>query len=381
MKSKLYTWGTGAAWGRDLGCLPTDRKARNHTSASLLVGRGENQTHFLIDAGVPCVESMIDAVQDGGVSIPPPQAVFITHPHYDHHGDLTKLVLSRENGWIRNHSHWTLTEDFFSDYQSVLSEEAISSLKEMKTPEHDLLRQAVSDYADVGDAKWKKNYVCLNKVYPEPLPIIATRECVNALRPELGFVDKKLSWQPVPELDVWYGVSKENGSLLPWAQVCDKSPESVHPILFKSLPVWHGPSAHGSCLYIFRILDTTQTEKGNEKRVVITGDFATMDESVIQNQDMKNPDILLIENNTAYTGKESTHTNWVKNKALISRWFSKQHKAKVLLYHLSSSYDWMAGCVPRPMTDTDWRELCHDEDFKDYSLNIDVANDGEKYEI
>ena len=106
-----------------------------------------------------------------------------------------------------------------------------------------------------------------------------------------------------------------------------------------------------------------------------------MDESVIQNPDLKDPDLLLIETNTAYTGGESTHSNWIKNKELIAKWFSKEHKGRVLLYHLSSSYDWMAGCVPRPMTDTDWHELCQDTDFNDYNLDIDIAEDGNCYEL
>lgn len=381
MKSTLYTWGTGAAWGRELGCLPTDRKARHHTSLSLLVGKGESQTHFLVDAGVPCVESMIDAVQDDGLPIPPPNAVFITHPHYDHHADLTKLVFSRENGWIRNHSHWVLTENFFTDHQSMLSEEAISSLKEMKAAEHDILRQAVAGYTDASDAKWKINYVHLNKAYPDPLPVVATDECIHVLHKQCGFINDKLSWQSISEFDSWYGIAKESGVVVPWSELRDKDSESVHPVLFKSLPVWHGPSARGSCLYIFRILDTPETGPKKEKRVVISGDFASMDESVIHNQDMKNPDILLIETNTAYTGQETTHSNWIKNKQLISKWFTKDHKGRILLYHLTSSYDWMEGCVARPLTDTDWRELCLDNDFADYQLAIDIAEDGKRYEI
>lgn len=384
MKSALYTWGTGAAWGRDLGCLPTDKKARNHTSLSILAGEGESQTHFLIDVGVPCVESMIDAVQDGNVPIPPPDAVFITHPHFDHNADLTKLCFSRESGWIRRYSYWTLTDEFFDDCQQMLSEEAVLALREMKTADPEELRHTVSDHADIAGNTWKKSYVGLIKTYPPPLPVVATSDCIDdprhGIRKQFGFVQDKLLWQITPEFDVWYAVRKESGTLVSWAEICTLNPESAHPILFKSLPVWHGPGAPGACLYIFRILDDQRAGTTAGKTVVISGDFATMDESVIRNRDMKNPDLLLIETNTVYT-ENDTHTNWIKNKNLISRWFTKEHEGRILLYHLSSSYDWVAGYAPRPMTDTDWREVCRDEDFNDYRLEIDIAEDGRKYEL
>ena len=59
MKINTWTGGTGGAFGRELGPL-SNRARRKHIATSIIGFEDEIKVHFLIDAGAPCVETMIE---------------------------------------------------------------------------------------------------------------------------------------------------------------------------------------------------------------------------------------------------------------------------------------------------------------------------------
>lgn len=317
--AKLYTWGTGASFGRELG-VPKNRDQRGHTASSIIIdSQNENDLHYLIDAGAPCVETMIDQ----GISSVP-DALFFTHSHSDHTSDFDKLANSAKRGRLWH--KWTADK--------------------------------IGEKPKIG-----------------PLFIICTDECLNnpdfGLKKKFSYLEeevKLIKWIPIPSFDVWYSISKSDGSLIPTGKISENV--KYFSIEFKALLVNHAPTAPGSCLYIFRFKD----EK-TEKKVVISGDFERIEDCVLKNGDLEKPDILLLETNTLYaTG--TNHTNWLQNMQLIKQWQPKS----TFLNHLSGFEDW-EQCFLNDIPDNNvWTNVIKNFANKN-NFNVNLADDGNCYPI
>ena len=293
MHLKIYIWGTGAAFGRELGLESyKNRRQRNHTAISI-ISKG---CHFLIDAGATCVEKMVEN------KIPLPDVLFITHPHYDHISDLDKLSYSRKRGYVYTRNHGN-----------------------------------------------NKN---IDNSYT-PLPVIGSDKCLN--HPEFGLIKKcgflkYLNWFEIPGFDEWYSVNKKGTNLFVQSNNIDEKIDTVYPIEFKALPVNHSPHGPGACLFIFRLHDSL------EKKIVISGDFETITNAVAGNPDLIDPSCLFLETNTLFaTG--TNHTNWQQNMRLINRWISGKKTSQVVLYHLSGYEDWEQGFLDDIPDDNKWKEI------------------------
>ena len=305
----FYTWGTGAAYGRELG-LSFTRRMRNQTANSIIgFNHKKIDFHFLVDAGSPCVESII---QKNILKVP--DALFITHSHNDHISDLDKLVHSRIRGL---------------DIQSI-------PLK--------------------------------------PLPIICTEKCLN--HPEYGLKEKfkdyndEIDWKPITSFDEWHSLNKSNGNIIPSNQI--KSHEDFYKMEFKALPVNHSPDAPGACLYIFH-------EKTTHKKLIISGDFHSLNDNIINNKDFKDPSLIILETNNIKAWEED-HTNWENNKKLIKNLKTDKNKTLVLISHTSGYEDYKQGYYDRIPIDKDWVEEI--ENFNaPYNITVELAKDGKRYKI
>jgi ribonuclease BN (tRNA processing enzyme) len=190
MKVDVYTWGTGGAFGRELGTISAGRKRRDHSAVSVIgTDSGQNVFHFMVDAGAPCVESMIDHQISAC-----PELLFITHTHNDHVSDFDKLVNSRKRG-LR------ISQDISS-----------------------------------------------------PLYIISSPLCADdpvfGLKTKFGYLGDSVKFLTVPYFDVWYSANLKEGRILPSRMTEDIMD---YPVEFKLLPVYHASHAPGACMYIFRI--------------------------------------------------------------------------------------------------------------------------------
>jgi len=309
VKVNIWTWGTGGAFGKEVGLSHPGRSTRHHTSTSI-IGRLVNDLifHFLIDTGAPCVETMIEKHIKRI-----PDVLFITHPHPDHVSDFDKLVNSRKRSFM-------------------------------------LL---------------KKDFV--------PLPIICTNECledpINGLKAKFDYLKDLVKWTIIPAYDQWYSFRIPDGKLIPSNMI---QQQAIFPIDFKSLPVYHASHAPGSCLYIFRIKELS-------KKIVISGDFESIEDSIIDNPDLKDPALLLLDTNTIKAGG-ANHTNWEQNKKLISCWITGNSKALVLLNHISGFEDYEQGYYDHIPTDEDWEnEICNFTSPK--NTTIKIAEDGKSYPV
>lgn len=309
MKINIWTWGTGGAFGKEVGLLHPGRSTRHHTSTSI-IGELVNDLkfHFLIDTGAPCVETMI------GKNVKRiPDVLLITHPHVDHVSDLDKLVNSR-----------------------------------------------------------KRSFKLLRKDFV-PLPIICTNECLedpkNGLKAKFYYLKDLVKWTIIPVYDLWYSIRKPDGKLIPSNMITQ---QAIFPIEFKSLPVYHAPHSLGSCLFIFRI-------KGLSKKIVISGDFESIEDSIIENPDLKDPALLLLDTNTI-KAVGTNHTNWEQNKKLISCWITGCSKVLVLLNHISGFEDYDQGYYDHIPTDDDWKN-----EIRNFAsppnTTIKIAEDGKRYSI
>lgn len=312
MKTQIYIWGTGAAFGRELGLASyKNRQQRNHTAISIIT----DDCHFLIDAGATCVERMVEN------SIPLPDILFITHPHYDHISDLDKLSYSRKRGYIYNLN--------------------------------------------------SGNNQNINKTY-NPLPVIGTVNCLNhsefGLKRKCGFLTS-LNWFEIPGFDEWYSIQKTDDPLLVKSDNSRMNKDPIFPIDFKALPVNHSAHGPGACMYLFRI------RNGTEKKIIISGDFETINKNIIDNPDLENPEYLFLETNTLFaTG--TNHTNWQQNKKLIKKWISGKKECHVVLYHLSGYEDWEQGFLDDIPDDLKWQEIV--KEFKPpKNTSITIAEDGD----
>ena len=305
MDLTVWTWGTGAAFGRELGVPPT--RARRHQVATSIIGKGNEETgfHFLVDAGAPCVETMVDS----GVSIP--DVLFITHPHADHYSDLDKLANNRLRG---------------------LS----------------LLGKPLA-----------------------PLPVICTRECLD--HPEIGLKQKfeylggTVKWVPIRSYDVWYSIRRSDYFPLPTRALSGDEP--VFPLSFKALPVYHA-FAPGACLFIFSLRDES-------RRIVISGDFESIQETTMKNIDLIDADMYLLDTNTLKaTG--ANHSNWEQNKYLISQWITGRSRTHILLHHLGGFEDYIHGYYDHIPREDDWTQEI-EKYISPEGTNIELAEDGKRY--
>jgi len=285
MHVDIYTWGTGGAFGRELGIVPDGRKRRDHSAVSIIgTDNGQNAFHFMVDAGAPCVEKMVDHRIAAC-----PELLFITHTHNDHISDFDKLANSRKRGLH-------ISQGLFS-----------------------------------------------------PLYVISSPLCADdpvfGLRTKFGYLGDSVRFLTVPCFDVWYCVHLQEGRVAPSNLSEDNA---AYPVEFKVLPVYHASHAPGACLYIFRL-------KENRKRIIISGDFETLEEEVLENADLKDPDILLIETNTI-KASGTGHTNWQQNMELLEKWLSADSKSRVLITHMSGFEDWSRQYYTHIPTDGDWLE-------------------------
>ncbi|HLC15290.1 MAG TPA: MBL fold metallo-hydrolase [Thermodesulfovibrionia bacterium] len=329
MVTKIWTWGSGAAFGRELGTSCKNRSRRSHIATSIINDINEKEgVHFLIDSGAPCVEEMIDKDVKS-----PPDVLFITHSHKDHISDLDKLANSRKRGII------------FSKNKAKKKDE-------------------------------EKNFSV------SPLPVICTNDCLNhpifGLKKDFDYL-KSLNWIIIPSYDVWYSIRKRDYRLIPTSMITDDTKcldsKLVFPIEFKALPVYHAVQATGSCLYIFRI---RSSGKDFGKRIVISGDFESIEDNILKNEDLKNPAFILLETNTI-NATGTNHTNWIQNMKLLKQWITGESYAYVLLNHLAGYEDWEQGCLDNIPDDKEWKETIFN--FKLKNATIEIATDGQDYTL
>lgn len=283
----LWTWGTGGAFGRELG-IPScpERKRRDHSANSFIGGTdGNNQFHFMVDAGGPCVEKMIDK---NILTIP--DVLFITHTHTDHVSDFDRLANSRRRG-----------------------------RKLLNLPDLPM------------------KVICSPQAADHP---------VYGLRSKFGYLGKAVSFHTIPFDDVWYSVLAGDGGMVPVDSV--SSSQEVYPYDVKAIPVYHGQHAPGASMFVFRF-------HNGGKRIVVTGDFESIEDEWMNNVDLKDPSAILMEANTIKaTG--TNHTNLDQNEVLLKRWLSDKAQTRVILTHISGYEDYKDKLYDRIPTDKDWNE-------------------------
>jgi len=308
MNISIYTWGTGAAFGRELG-LPPSRVRRNHVATSIIgLENEEMKLHFLIDAGAPCVETMID---NDVARVP--DVLFITHPHADHVSDFDKLANSRIRGLYK-------------------------------------LEKSLA-----------------------PLPVVCTNECLDdpvfGLRSRFAYLGNTVRWIPIPAYDVWYSIRMSDGILLPSDSLARQ--DITFQMSFKALPVYHA-FAPGACLFIFRHQEPS-------KRIVMSGDFESIEERIIENPDLKDPNAIILDTNSI-KAVGANHSNWEQNKKLISRWAAGHSKVLVLLNHMGGFEDYQQGYYDHIPTDADWKQEIA-RFTPPVNTSIEIAEDGKTYPI
>jgi len=334
VKIDIWTWGTGGPFGRELGVGPK-RRRRGHTATSIIISeegedRGE-KAHFLIDAGAPCVETMIEK----GVSAP--NVLFLTHPHFDHVSDLDRLANSRMRGLV--------------------------------------VQRGVRDFERAESLF-------------QPLTVIGTEDCLNhpqdGMRARFGYLEGLIRWTPISDYDLWHSVQRLDGMLLPSE---DGVAEDVFPLEFKALPVSHSKHAPGSCLFIFRFRSDEVIDRPGEqgmealrfRNVVVSGDFKSMEDWVAGNSDLRDPACIVLDSNTIKASGKY-HASFEENKALIDRWCSGGEEVLVLLNHLSGFGDYREGFYDHVPDDEDW-EKAVDEFLPPSKVTIRIAEDGGCYRV
>ncbi|HOO53875.1 MAG TPA: MBL fold metallo-hydrolase [Methanothrix sp.] len=333
MKIEVWTWGTGGPFGRELGVSP-GRRRRGHTATSIIIsGEGTDpgaEVHVLVDAGAPCVETMIEK----GVSAP--DLLFITHPHFDHVSDLDRLANSRMRGLM--------------------------------------VRRGIRDFE-----RAKRLF--------RPLTVVGTEECLShpedGVRARFGYLEGLVSWTPISGYDVWHSVQRD-GTISPGGAKAGS--EDVFPLEFKPLPVRHSKHAPGSCLFIFRVgsdearSDSSEREKDGPRfrNVVVSGDFKSMEDQVAGNPDLRNPACIVLDTNTIIASG-NYHASLEENKAKINRWCSGDEEVLVLLNHLSGFGDYLEGYYDHVPDDGDWTAAA--ESACKPKVTVKIAEDGGCYLI
>lgn len=357
MKIEVWTWGTGGPFGRELG-VGANRRRRGHTATSIVIPAGEAGgapgAHILIDAGAPVVERMIEA----GVTAP--DLLFLTHPHFDHVSDLDRLANSRMRGLM--------------------------------------VRSGVRDFERAA------------KLFG-PLPVIGTEDCLHhpedGVMGRFGYLGGLVSWRPLSDYDVWQRVRRPDGALLPpesrgealmLAGASRRSggavegapserfghpdPGSLFPFEIKALPVRHSKHAPGSCLFVFRLGFGPVGSPGGDgprvRSVVISGDFKTMEEGVLESPDLRDPACLVLDANTIKAPGDY-HASLEEERALIDRWTSGEEEVLVLFNHLSGFGDYRGGFYDHVPDDEEWRAAARFPTKP--KVTVRIAEDGECYRI
>ncbi|UEC43067.1 MAG: Beta-lactamase domain protein [Methanothrix sp.] len=370
MKIEVWTWGTGGPFGRELGIIP-ERRRRGHTATSIVVSDGRDggaTVHYMIDAGAPAVETMIER----GISSP--QILFITHPHFDHISDLDRLANSRMRGLM--------------------------------------LRGGVRDLEEA-------------KAIFGPLVVVGADECINhpadGVRARFGYLEGLVSWKSISAYDKWHSVhqdgprGRKEGSIEIRRAGHERSgsnaemtadmireeeraapstgPESAirterHlPLEFKLLPVRHSKHAPGSSTFVFRFRRSGGGQRVPEdgggrlrpRNVVIFGDFKSMEGWVADSPDLIDPACLILDSNTIRAcGKY--HASFEENRSLIDRWTTGGEEVLVLLNHISGFGDYLEGFYDGVPDDRDWQEAVDGYAPKP-GVAIKIAEDGSCHRI
>ena len=366
MKIEVWTWGTGGPFGRELGAS-SSRRRRGHTATSILIseeGDGSGATaHCMIDAGAPAVESMIEK----GISSP--DILFLTHPHFDHISDLDRLANSRMRGLM--------------------------------------VREGVRDIEEA-------------KGLFGPLAVVGAGDCINhpadGVRARFGYLEGLVSWKPISAYDTWHSVhqedaaGRENGSVeiyraseerggciteitgeggRPFSSEAESgSRTDGHlPLEFKLLPVSHSKYAPGSSIFVFRFRREAAggprgragEEEAATRNVVVSGDFKSMEDWVVDSHDLLDPACLVLDTNTIIAcGKY--HASFQENKSLIDRWTTGDEEVLVLLNHISGFGDYVEGFYDGVPDDRDWQEAVDGYAPKP-KVTVRIAEDGGCYRI
>ena len=370
MKIEVWTWGTGGPFGRELGAS-SSRRRRGHTATSIVVSDGRDggaTAHYMIDAGAPAVETMIEK----GVSSP--QILFISHPHFDHISDLDRLANSRMRGLM--------------------------------------LRRGIRDLEEA-------------KALFGPLVVVGADECINhpadGVRARFGYLEGLVAWKPISAYDTWHSVRQDyprggkegsieirradqesSGSKADMTAdmigeeeraAPSKGPESATrteiclPLEFKLLPVRHSKHAPGSSIFVFRwrrrgVGQGVPEDGGGRLRprnVVISGDFKSMDDRVVDSPDLIDPACLVLDTNTIRAcGKY--HASFEENRSLIDRWTTGDEEVLVLLNHISGFGDYVEGFYDGVPDDRDWQEAVDGYAPKP-GVAIRIAEDGSCHRI
>jgi ribonuclease BN (tRNA processing enzyme) len=332
---EIWTWGTGGPFGRELGVVPK-RRRRGHTATSIIlsdedggeaegVGGREAAAHFMIDAGAPSVETMVEK------GVPAPDVLFLTHPHFDHISDLDRLANSR----VRGH----------------------------------LVKSGVRDFEEA-------------KRLFRPLPVIGTEDCLNhpqdGVVARFGYLEGLVRWTMISGYDLWHSVRRSDGTILPGTATVGA--EDTFPLEFKALPVRHSKHAPGSCLFIFRFRsEEGPGERETARNVVISGDFKSMEGQVMKNPDLRNPACIVLDANTI-RAKGSYHASLEEERALIDRWCSGDEEVLVLLNHLSGFGDFLGGHYDHVPDDEDWEAAVAKFATKS-NVKVRIAEDGGCYRV
>lgn len=337
MKMEVWTWGTGGPFGRELGVAP-NRRRRGHTATSIIlsdedrgeevvVGGQEAAAHFMIDAGAPSVETMVEK------EVIAPDVLFLTHPHFDHISDLDRLANSRMRGHLVK--------------------------------------------SDTGDFEKARRLF-------RPLPVIGTEACLNhpqdGVVAKFGYLEGLVRWTAISKYDLWHSVRRSDGMIFPSTSTAAVGAEDLFPLEFKAIPVSHSKHAPGSCLFIFRFRsETAPAGRKKARNVVISGDFKSMEEQVMKNTDLRDPACIVLDTNTI-RAKGSYHSSLAENISLIDRWCSGDEEVLVLLNHLSGFSDFLGGHYNHVPDDEDWKAAV--EEFATSSnVKVRIAEDGGCYRI
>jgi ribonuclease BN (tRNA processing enzyme) len=333
----IWTWGTGGPFGRELGIGP-NRRRRGHTATSIILSEanedegGGAKVHIQIDAGAPCVETMIEK------GVPPPDVLFLTHSHFDHVSDLDRLANSRMRGLM--------------------------------------VRRGIRDFERAKDLF-------------RPLTVVGTEDCLNhpkdGVRARLGYLEGLVHWTPISGYDLWHSVRRLDGTVLPGKT--SAGAEDLLPLEFKALPVRHSGHAPGSCLFIFRFgFEKLGDEPGEQetegswfRNVVVSGDFKSMEVQVAEDPDLRDPACIVLDSNTI-RASGNYHSSFEENKNLIVRWCSGGEEVLVLLNHLSGFGDYREGFYDHVPDDEDWKAAV-EEFFPPPMVTVKVAEDGACYRV
>ncbi|MGB3944732.1 MAG: hypothetical protein WBK88_08085, partial [Methanothrix sp.] len=172
-----------------------------------------------------------------------------------------------------------------------------------------------------------------------------------------------------------------------------KGPESATrteiclPLEFKLLPVRHSKHAPGSSIFVFRwrrrgVGQGVPEDGGGRLRprnVVISGDFKSMDDRVVDSPDLIDPACLVLDTNTIRAcGKY--HASFEENRSLIDRWTTGDEEVLVLLNHISGFGDYVEGFYDGVPDDRDWQEAVDGYAPKP-GVAIRIAEDGSCHRI